>query len=155
MTMGTAKKLIDLLKEDVKGTRRKASPAYLKLVEVFPLQPINSKRQHELALKVVERLIDYSNREKHPDDGVELYLKTLMELIGDYENTRYESVKVSGPEMLAYLMELQGLNQSDLSDELGGQPVVSQILKGKRELNLRQVKALAKRFKVSPEIFIS
>jgi len=66
-----------------------------------------------------------------------------MELIGDYENARYESVKVGGPEMLAYLMELQGLNQSDLSEELGGQPVVSQILKGKRELDLRQVKALA------------
>jgi HTH-type transcriptional regulator/antitoxin HigA len=54
----------------------------------------------------------------------------------------------------AYLMELQGLNQTDLSKELGGQPVVSKILKGERELNLRQVKALAKRFKVSPEVFI-
>lgn len=56
--------------------------------------------------------------------------------------------------MLAYLMELQGLNQTDFSKELGGQPVVSKILKGERELNLRQVKALAKRFKVSPEVFI-
>lgn len=56
--------------------------------------------------------------------------------------------------MLAYMMALQGLKQTDLSKELGGQPVVSKILKGERELNLRQVKALAKRFKVSPEIFI-
>ncbi len=61
---------------------------------------------------------------------------------------------VSGAEMLAYLMDLQGLIQSDLAKELGGQPIVSKILKGERELNLRQVKALAKRFNVSPQVFI-
>jgi HTH-type transcriptional regulator/antitoxin HigA len=44
---------------------------------------------------------------------------------------------------------------SNISRELGGQPVVSKILKGERELNLRQIKALAKRFNVSPEVFIS
>jgi HTH-type transcriptional regulator/antitoxin HigA len=32
--------------------------------------------------------------------------------------------------------------------------VVSEILNGKREMNLRQVRALAKRFGVSPEVFI-
>ncbi len=57
--------------------------------------------------------------------------------------------------MLAYLMDIQGLKQTDLTKELGGQPIVSKILKGERELNLRQIKALAKRFKVSPELFIS
>ena len=51
-------------------------------------------------------------------------------------------------------MDLQGLTQSDLAKEVGGQPIVSKILKGERELNLRQIKALAKRFKVSPKVFI-
>ncbi len=151
--MSTAKKLIETIKQDVKGSHQKVSPIYIALVEVFPLQPISSRSQHELALKIVEKLITHTNEEKHPDDGVELYLKTLVELVGDYERVRY-APKTSGEEVLAYLMELQGLNQSDLSNELGGQPVVSQILKGKRDLNLRQIKALAKRFKVSPEVFI-
>ncbi len=75
-----------------------------------------------------------------------------MELAGEYEITNYEGPKTSGAEILAYLMELQGLNQSDLSNELGGQSIVSQILKGKRQLNLRQIKALAKKFKVSPDV---
>jgi HTH-type transcriptional regulator/antitoxin HigA len=152
--MSTAKKLVDTLKEDIKGSHQKVGSTYLKLVEVFPLQPITSKSQHETALKVLEKLISYINEEKSPDEGAEVYLKTLTELVGDYEKSHYKAPTVSGAEMLAYLMELQGLNQSDLSKELGGQPVVSKILNGERELNLRQVKALAKRFKVSPEVFI-
>lgn len=152
--MSTAKKLIDILKEDVKGSQNKVDPTYFKLIEVFPLQTITSKSQHEIALKVVEKLITFINDEQPGDKGVEVYLKTLTELVGDYERTQYKTGSVSGVEMLDYLMELQGLNQTDLSKELGGQSVVSKILKGERELNLRQVKALAKRFKVSPEVFI-
>lgn len=152
--MSTAKKLIETLREDVKGSKQKVSPTYMKLVEVYPLQPITSKKQYETALKVLEKLITYSNEEGSDDKGVEVYLKTLSELVSDYEDTKYESTGVSGSEMLAYIMDLQGLNQSDLSKELGGQPVVSKILKGERELNLRQVKSLAKRFRVSPEVFI-
>ena len=45
------------------------------------------------------------------------------------------------------------LKQVDLS-ELGSQGVVSEILNGKRDLNLRQVKALSERFKVPASVFI-
>ena len=152
--MSAAKKLIDNLKEDVKNSPHKVNPTYMNLVEVFPLQPITSKSQHEMALKVLGKLIAFTNQEKPVDEGAEVYLRTLVELVSDFEKQQYKSAGVSGTEMLAYLMELQGLNQADLSKELGGQPVVSKILKGERELNLRQVRALAKRFKVSPEVFI-
>lgn len=152
--MSTAKKLIDTLREDVKDSKQRVSPTYIKLVEVFPLQPIHSKKQHEMALKVLEKLITYTNEDKSNDEGVKIYLKTLTELVSDYEENQFKSSEVSGSKMLAYIMELQGLNQKDLSKELGGQSVVSKILKGERELNLRQIKSLAKRFKVSPEVFI-
>jgi HTH-type transcriptional regulator/antitoxin HigA len=51
-------------------------------------------------------------------------------------------------------MEEHNLKQTDLAEELGGQSIVSAILSGKRELNTRQVKALAERFKVSPAVFL-
>ncbi|MFX6250459.1 helix-turn-helix domain-containing protein [Acinetobacter baumannii] len=50
-------------------------------------------------------------------------------------------------------MEQHQLTQSDLP-EIGSQGVVSEILRGKRDLNLRQVKALAERFGVGPAVFI-
>ena len=51
---------------------------------------------------------------------------------------------------LAFLMEQHGLRQSDLP-EVGAQSVVSAVLSGKRELNLRQTQALARRFGVQME----
>jgi HTH-type transcriptional regulator/antitoxin HigA len=53
--------------------------------------------------------------------------------------------------VLASLMEEHGLKQSDLP-EVGAQSVVSAVLAGKRQLNLRQVKALARRFGVPLEM---
>jgi HTH-type transcriptional regulator / antitoxin HigA len=45
------------------------------------------------------------------------------------------------------------LKQSDLS-EVGSQGVISEILSGKRKLNLRQIKLLSKHFNVSPAVFL-
>jgi HTH-type transcriptional regulator/antitoxin HigA len=59
----------------------------------------------------------------------------------------------SGAEMLRYFMNEHDLAQADLP-EVGSQGVVSEILHGKRELNLRQIRALAERFHVSPAVFI-
>ncbi len=50
-------------------------------------------------------------------------------------------------------MEEHGLAQSDLR-EIGSQGVVSELLAGKRQLNLQQVRLLSERFKVSPAVFV-
>jgi HTH-type transcriptional regulator/antitoxin HigA len=50
-------------------------------------------------------------------------------------------------------MEQHGLRQSDLP-EIGSQGVVSEVLAGKRELNVRQIRALSERFGVSPATFV-
>jgi HTH-type transcriptional regulator/antitoxin HigA len=55
---------------------------------------------------------------------------------------------------LAFLMEQHGLRQTDLP-EIGTQSVVSEILAGKRAINLRQAKALAVRFGMPMETFAS
>jgi len=57
-------------------------------------------------------------------------------------------------EVLKFLMEQHGLKQSDLRKEIGTQGVVSEILSGNRQINARQAKALAKRFGVSPAVFL-
>lgn len=152
--MVIAKKLIESLREVTRGSRTKISSTYFELVTLFPLQPIASKNDHTVALSVVEKIITFIATNKNPDEGINIYLKTLSDLISDYEDQKFKLSAVSGKQMLSYLMELKGLTQSDLAKELGGQPVVSKILKGERELNLRQIKALSKKFKVSPEVFI-
>lgn len=48
-------------------------------------------------------------------------------------------------------MDEHGLTQSDLT-EVGSQGVVSDIVRGQRELNVRQIRALSERFGVSPAV---
>jgi HTH-type transcriptional regulator/antitoxin HigA len=147
-----AKILLENLKKDIKVTRPKIGESYKQLVELFPLRSITTQDEHELALKVIEKLL--SGIAKKEDEGVKIYIMTLSELVSDYEQQNYKASVVSGRDMLEYLMDLRKLTQKDLAKELGGQPIVSKILSGERELNIRQIKALAKRFKVSPEVFI-
>jgi HTH-type transcriptional regulator/antitoxin HigA len=50
-------------------------------------------------------------------------------------------------------MQQQNLSQVDLK-ELGSQGVVSELLSGKRELNVRQIKSLSRRFNLPAAAFI-
>lgn len=52
-----------------------------------------------------------------------------------------------------HFMTEHNIKQSDLK-EIGSQGVISEILNGKRELNIRQIKLLAEKFNVSPAVFI-
>ncbi len=71
--------------------------------------------------------------------------------IYEYENRVHPWPDGSTPATrLAFLMEQHGLRQSDLP-EVGAQSVVSAVLSGKRDLNLRQTKALARQFGVPME----
>ena len=75
------------------------------------------------------------------------------DLIEDYEAEHHVLPEVTGVQALKFLMEQHGLKQGDLS-EIGSQGVVSEILTGKRELNIRQVRALSERFGVSAATFV-
>lgn len=59
----------------------------------------------------------------------------------------------SGAEMLQFFMQEHDLAQADLP-EVGSQGVISEILSGKRDLNVRQIRALSQRFHVSPAVFL-
>lgn len=82
-------------------------------------------------------------------------LDIVSTLVAQYEDSHHPELPPVEPrEVLRFLMEQHGLKQTDLTKELGGQSVVSDILGGRRELNTRQVRALAKRFGVSTAVFI-
>jgi HTH-type transcriptional regulator/antitoxin HigA len=117
---------------------------------ISPLLMIHNEREYDLAIARLNHLLDeVGTNEQHP-----LYelLDTLGAMIHTYEERHFSIPECSGAEVLQYLMEEHGLTQSDLP-EVGSQGVVSEILRGKRELNVRQIRALAGRFQVSPAVF--
>lgn len=106
----------------------------------------------------LDRLIDFSDYlidrigddENHPLLGL---LDLVGSLIENYESENLPEPEGSPIDCLKYLMEEHNLKQKDLT-ELGSPGVISEILSGKRELNKRQIKALAERFGCNPAIFI-
>ena len=118
---------------------------------IRPLLTIRNEREYERAVKRMETLLDeIGSDERHP-----LYslLDTLGTLLEAYEEQHYAIPDATGSGVLEYLMEEHGLTQSQLP-EVGSQGVVSKVLSGKRELNVRQIRELSKRFKVSPAVFL-
>src|SRR6266699_3634949 len=61
--------------------------------------------------------------------------KLLIVLIADYEAKHFTVEKASGVEVLKELMNTNGLRQKDLAEDLGGERIVSLILREKRQLN--------------------
>ena len=118
---------------------------------ISPLLSIRNEHEYDLAVERLNRLLDEVGAdEQHP-----LYtlLDTLGTLIHAYEEQHHPMPECSGVDVLHFLMDEHGLTQSDLS-EVGSQGVISDILRGKRVLNVRQIRALAKRFQVSPAVFV-
>ncbi len=118
---------------------------------VQPYLTIRNEREYDSAVKRLNDLLDeIGDDEHHP-----LYslLDTLGTLIHVYEEQHHSMPDCEGIESLQYLMEEHELAQTDLP-EIGSQGVVSEVLNGKRQLNTRQIRALAKRFRVSPAVFI-
>lgn len=125
-------------------------------VKVWPtvskvVSTIHSERHYKRAVKMLDQLIDDVNEKSDPVK--ESLIDTLGTLIKDYEDRNIEEPKGDPIGVLKYLLEEHGLTQKDLN-EIGSQGVVSEILNRKRQLNLRQVVALSKRFSVSPSVFI-
>jgi len=85
--------------------------------------------------------------------GLAQYVKLIAELVEHYEKEQY-SITDDPIGTLKFLMEQHGLSQTDLAKEFGGQPVVSDVLAGRRPLNKNHILKLAARFHVSPAAFL-
>ncbi len=108
-------------------------------------------QDYDKAVRVLNQLLEAgAGDEEHPLHDL---FNTLGSLIAEYDDTHYPQEPVSPVDVLRFLMEQHQLSQSGLP-EIGTQGVVSEILSGKRELNVRQIRALAQRFSVPASVFI-
>lgn len=130
---------------------REITAHYRALDAKVPLRPIRNRKDYARAVSAMNALLDAGAAdESHPLADL---AATLGELIGEYDARQFPVPDVSGRRMLRFFMEQHGLTQSELP-EIGSQGVVSEILSGKRELNVRQVRALARRFGVAADAFV-
>lgn len=117
----------------------------------IPISPIRDEQQYNQAVEKLNELLDIvGDNEAHPLYDI---LDTLGTLIHDYEENHYPAPAVKGIDVLKSLMEEHQLSPSNLP-EIGNEEIVSQVLAGKRELTVKNIRALSRRFGVSPATFI-
>ncbi len=113
--------------------------------------PIRDEAQYEQILAVTGELMEELSANE--DSPVASLVALLADRIREYEARVHPWPETATPaQVLEFLMEQHGYKQSDLA-AIGSQGVVSEILRGKRELNVRQIGELSRLFKVSPAAF--
>jgi len=120
-----------------------------------PLAPFlsvpHTEAEYDNLSVFLDQLIDeVGNDDRHP---LAALMDTVGTLIEAYDKEHFPFSEGDPLDVLKYLIKKHRLTQSDLP-ELGSQGVVSEILSGKRSLNVRQIKLLSKRFHISPSTFL-
>lgn len=121
------------------------------LVALMPPRAIHDEVQYDNTIEMLDRLTSL----RRPTGGQRQYLETLSVLAEAYENERYAIDSDQSPvAILKHLLESNGMNASQLGELLGNRSLGSKILRGERDLSKGHIRTLAKRFKVSPALFL-
>ena len=76
-------------------------------------------------------------------------------LLAKYEEERFPMPGTGPVEAIRFAMDRQGLEQSDLAELLGSRSRASEILSGRRELTLAQIRLLAKSWGIPAQALIA
>lgn len=130
--------------------------AIQKAVENWPyIEPLltvpTTNDAYETLVSRLDELLDIVGKdEHHPLIGL---VDALANTIALYEQKTQKVPMVKSLDVLRYLIQAHSLKQKDFA-KIGSKKIVSEILSGKRQPNLHQIKQFAKKLKVTPETFM-
>ena len=130
------------------------TPAWREVESRSPvkLSAIQTERHYRAMIKFMNKLLDkIGDQESHPLIGL---LDVVTAFVRDYEGRNVEIPNAEPSAVLRLLMAQHDLRRTDLANIFGSQSNISEVLRGKREINARQARTLGKRFGVSPAVFI-
>jgi HTH-type transcriptional regulator / antitoxin HigA len=113
------------------------------------IKPIKSQRDHDQALREIERLWGAPARTPRGNR-----LEVLMTLVDAYERAH---CPVDPPDSLAairFRLEQQGLSPKALIGVIGSRSRVYEVLRGARPLSLAMIRRLHERFAIPAEVLI-
>lgn len=130
----------------------KTVDSYFNLVVEWPLVSIKSKAQFKDAQVMLDRLLTQGNL----DDGEEMYLDALSDLVATYEDVHYPIAPASDADMLRHLMEAKAVTQIELHRQTGiSKSTISEVLAGKKPFSKALIRTLADFFNVDTSVLTS
>jgi len=136
----------------IKAQSEKLPAAFRDLVRLFPPQAIHDEIGYANTQEMIDRLTSLANLSA----GQSEYLETLTILFEAYENEheRIQARHQSPAHILAFLLESNAMNGSDLGRLLGNRELGPKILSGSRQLSKANIRKIADRFKVDAGLFL-
>jgi HTH-type transcriptional regulator / antitoxin HigA len=120
------------------------------VAEVTP-KVIETEDEYEQFLAVAERLT--FKQVQTPEESALYDLVTM--LVETYEAQHYPIDRSSPVEVLEHIIESSGIDRIDLVEIFGSGEALDRVLAGRELINPSQANTLARRFKLSPEIFLN
>ena len=125
--------------------------AWQRFSQAAHIAPIHDEAHYTNMVQLADSLVDaIGDAKQHPLLDL---LDLVSELIRAYDAEHHIVPDASPREVLRFLMERHNVSQSDLP-EVGNQSVISMLLSGARQLNVRQIQALSARFHVPASAFL-
>ena len=127
-----------------------ARHTYADLLAEHQPRPIRTQREYRRLLKVAESLT-------HPgltrDEGI--FLDLLGGLLEAYETEHFSVPDATPAQVLEHLLEAGGISQADFARQAGvSRQLVTDILKGRRNITADHIRRFADFFGISPTVFV-
>lgn len=115
------------------------------------LRPIKNEQQYEDALTRVYALLQ---KDIKPDSKESDELEILSILVKEYENQHYQVASPNPLEAIKFRLDQMNMTETELSEILGYRSRKSEILSGKRKLNLAMIRKLTEKLHIPAEVLI-
>lgn len=115
------------------------------------LRPIKDDKQYDKALARAYSLMQ-KNIKPNSIESDELEILSL--LIKEYENNNHPIAKPNPLEAIKFRMDQMNMSEAELSDILGYRSRKSEILSGKRKLNLTMIRKLTEKLQIPADVLI-
>jgi len=115
------------------------------------LKPIKNNQNYEETLARIYLLMQ---KEVKPDSKESDELEILSILVKEYENKQYPVPKPNPLEAIKFRLDQMNMSEAELSEILGYRSRKSEVLSGKRKLNLAMIRKLNEALKIPAEVLI-
>jgi len=115
------------------------------------LKPIKNNKQYEEALA---RTYSLTQKNIKPDSKESDELEILSMLIKEYENEHYPVPQPNPLEAIKFRLDQINMSEAELSQILGSRSRKSEILSGKRKLNLTMIRKLTEKLQIPADVLI-
>lgn len=115
------------------------------MLDLTSLRTLLDETEYEAALTAVRPYFD-----NEPAEGTSqaAHFDALVLLIEDYERRRYPIPRATPVEVLKSVMAANSYSQSDLVEVLGSKARASELLSGRREINLDQIRKISRAWRI-------